>query len=101
MLRSNSLPRVARAACVTEIVLELQRRSIGKRVIESRHDDREDVRVITRARRPQPILVFEHRVASRERMLWIADAVTWAVGAGSPWSDRLSGVVTRVVEVEP
>jgi hypothetical protein len=47
------------------------------------------------------MLVFEHRTARHECMLWIADAVTWAVGAGSPWRDRLGDSLTDVIELEP
>jgi hypothetical protein len=91
----------ARAACLAEIVRRLQRREVAKLVIESRQDDRDDERVITRARTREPSLVFEHRVARQERMLWIADAVTWAVGSGRDWSERLGGVLSDVVEIRP
>jgi hypothetical protein len=89
----------ARAACLAEIVRRLQRREVAKLVIESRQDDRDDERVITRTRAREPSLVFEHRVARQERMLWIAEAVTWAVGSGPDWSERLDGVLSDVVEI--
>lgn len=91
----------ARAACVGEIVRQVQRRGVAKLVLESRQDDRDDERVIMRARERQPPLIFEHRIARHERMLWIADAVTWAVGSGSRWSDRLGDVVADVIEAQP
>ncbi len=91
----------ARAACVEEIVGQVQRRGIAKLVFESRQDDRDDVRVITRTRDRQPPLVFEHRMARYERMLWIADAVAWAVGSGPQWSDRLGSVLVDVIETQP
>jgi hypothetical protein len=34
-------------------------------------------------------------------MLWIADAVTWAVGSGPQWSDLLGDVLIDVIEVHP
>ena len=46
-------------------------------------------------------MVFEHRPGKLERMLWIADAVTWAVGSGHPWTSRLGAVLTDVIELEP
>jgi hypothetical protein len=91
----------ARASCVGEIVRQVQSRGVAKLVLESRQDDRDDERVIMRTRQREPSLVFEHRIARHERMLWIADAVTWAVGSGPQWSDRLGDVLTDVIEVHP
>lgn len=89
----------ARAMCVTEIVDRLQARRVAKLVIESRQDDHDDARTITRARSPEPRLVFEHRRARHEQMLWIADAATWAIGSGRTWSDRLGSVLVGVNDV--
>jgi hypothetical protein len=79
----------------------VQSRGVAKLVLESRQDDRDDERVIMRTRQREPSLVFEHRIARHERLLWIADAVTWAVGSGPQWSDRLGDVLTDVIEVHP
>jgi hypothetical protein len=38
--------------------------------------------------------VYDHHPASSEALLWTADAVCWAVGAGGEWSARLAGVLT-------
>lgn len=91
----------ARAACVAEIVRQVQGRRVAKLVLESRQDDRDDERVIMRTREREPSLVFEHRIARHERMLWIADAVSWAVGSGPRWSDRLGDVLINVIETQP
>jgi hypothetical protein len=40
----------ARAACVAEIVRQVQRREVANLVLESRQDDRDDERVISRTR---------------------------------------------------
>lgn len=90
-----------RAACVTEIVRQLQRRAVGRLVLESRQDDRDDVRIITRARAKEPSLMFEHRTARQERALWLADAVRWAVGAGPPWTNALGSALIEVIETDP
>ncbi len=74
---------------------------MAKLVLESRQDDRDDERVILRTREREPSLVFEHRIARHERMLWIADAVTWAVGSGAQWSERLGDVLIDVIETQP
>jgi len=91
----------ARAACLTAIVDRLQTGSVGRLVIESRDDDREDVRQLLRIRRPHPPLVFEHRQGSDEPMLWVADAVTWAVGAGGRWRQAVDAVVENTIELRP
>ena len=46
-------------------------------------------------------MVFEHRLAAEEAMLWIADGVTWAVGAGAAWSGLIEPILTSVVEIQP
>jgi hypothetical protein len=48
----------ARACCLERIVDELQSRSVGRLVVESRQDDSEDERLMSRVRAPEPRLVF-------------------------------------------
>lgn len=91
----------ARAASLAEMVRQLQRRSVGRLVLESRQDDRDDVRTITRTRSREPSLVFEHRTARHEPALWLADAVSWAVRAGRPWADVLGRSLIDVIEIDP
>lgn len=91
----------ARGECVAEIVRQVQQREVATLVLESRQDDSDDERVIVRTRGPEPPLVFEHRTGRLERMLWIADAVTWAVGSGHAWTQRLDAVLTDVIELRP
>jgi len=38
--------------------------------------------------------VYDHRPARSEPILWAADAICWAVGAGGDWPRRLGDVVT-------
>ena len=45
-------------------------------------------------------VTFDHRRSHTEPMLWAADAVCWAVGAGGDWRRRVEGVLT-VIEVDP
>jgi hypothetical protein len=91
----------ARDACLAEIVRVLQARSVTRLTIESRQDDRDDQRTIVRARAAEPPLLFDHRDGAREPMLWIADAVTWAVGAGGRWLQRADPILESVVELRP
>ncbi len=91
----------ARDACLSEIVRRLQILEVSRLTIESRQDDRDDRRTIQRVRDAEPLLVFDHIEPLGEPVLWIADAVTWAVGAGAPWSKMVEGVVADIVEVQP
>lgn len=38
--------------------------------------------------------VYDHHSAPGEPLLWAADAVCWAVGAGSEWQARIARVLT-------
>ena len=91
----------ARNACLTTVVERVQRRDVPRLVIESRDDDREDERHLVRVRQPEPWLVFEHRRASAEPMLWVADAIAWAHGAGANWRLLIESVVEDVTELRP
>jgi hypothetical protein len=91
----------ARATCLAALVRRLQSMGVARLVIESRDDDRDDVAVIQRERVPEPRLVFEHRVPLDEPMLWVADAVTWAAGAGSEWRELIAPILPGVDEVGP
>jgi hypothetical protein len=44
--------------------------------------------------------VFDHRPSRGEPLLWAADAVAWAVGAGGDWKRRIDPVVT-VADIGP
>lgn len=93
--------RDARAACMSDLVHMLQAEAVQRLVIESRQDDRADVAVIVRTRTRESKLVFEHRRPIDDPMLWIADAVTWAVGAGREWRDLIEPVFNDIRNVTP
>jgi len=38
--------------------------------------------------------VYDHHSAPAEPLLWAADAVCWAVGAGAEWQARIAGILT-------
>ena len=74
---------------------------VDRLVIESRQDDSEDARIISRVRQPLPPLVFEHRIARREAMLGVADGITWAAGARADWQALIDPLVQQVIELRP
>jgi hypothetical protein len=45
-------------------------------------------------------VTFDHRRSSAEPLLWAADAVCWAVGAGGDWRRRVDAILT-VIDVNP
>jgi hypothetical protein len=91
----------ARELCLSTIVERLQSDAIPHLVVESRHDDREDHRTVPRARRAEPPLIWEHRFGAEEPLLWIADGITWAVGAGAAWQQLIAPILSGVVELRP
>lgn len=91
----------ARGACLGALVTDLQRRSVERLVIESRQDDRDDQRTIGRVRLREPRLVFEHRRGVDDPLLWVSDAVTWALGAGREWYDTIRPLVDQMIELRP
>lgn len=38
--------------------------------------------------------VYDHQPSTTEPLLWAADAICWAVGAGTIWARRITGIVT-------
>jgi hypothetical protein len=91
----------ARDACLSAIVLSLQAQMVPRLTIESRQDDRDDRRTIARSRLSTPPLVFEHRRSVREPLLWIADAIAWAYGAGGSWLPLVRPLVDEVTDLRP
>ena len=91
----------ARELCLSAIVDRLQLDAVPHLVLESRRDDREDHLTIPRVRRAEPPLVWEHRLGTEESLLWIADGITWAVGAGVAWRQLTEPILRDVIELRP
>jgi hypothetical protein len=83
------------------IVQSLQEQDLPRLTIEIRQDDRDDRRTIAKSRWSEPPLVFDHRRGAREPLLWIADAVAWAYGAGGRWLPLVEPLVDDVTELRP
>ena len=47
------------------------------------------VRTISRVQTASPSLVFEHRSGEQDPLLWVADGLTWAAGAGNHWRELI------------
>jgi hypothetical protein len=90
---------VARERALRVVIERLQQAFVSRLVIESRQDDRDDQRTIARARSATPPLVFEHRAGADEPLLWVADGVTWAAGAGASWRSIVEHVLDAVIDL--
>lgn len=65
--------------------------------------DRRDRRLIYLAARDLGMaatFTYEHLRSFEEPILWAADAVAWAVGAGRSWHSRVNDIVAAVVDVK-
>lgn len=91
----------ARDLCLAALVRELQSQRVPRLIVETRQDDRDDHRTILRTRAADPTLNFEHRSGSDEPIVWVADAVAWAYGAGQRLSSLARPVVHRVIDLAP
>ena len=91
----------ARSLCLEQIVQHLQAHEVARLVLESRGYDGEDIRTLGRVRAPHPPLIFEHRIGATEPLLWIADGITWAVGAGGTWRSFVMPIVEEIVQLRP
>jgi hypothetical protein len=79
----------------------LQVKAVPHLVVESRHHDSEDHLVVPRVRHAEPPLVWEHRLGTEESLLWIADGITWAVGAGAAWRQLTEPILRDVIDLRP
>lgn len=91
----------AREWCLSAMVRWLQGQGVSRVVLESRDDDRDDVRHLMRVRQPTPPLVFRHLRAIDEPILWAADAAAWSFGAGGVWREAVMGLDPEVIEAWP
>lgn len=94
--------RVALIEAATRLVVE---RAVTVWTLDNMHpaERARDRTVITAALRqagPVPPVAFDHRASRSEPLLWVADAVCWAIGAGRDWPRRIQPSVT-VVNIGP
>jgi len=91
---------VARAACLTRMVVDLDELPLTRLVVEPVESYiPADISTIFHAalKIAHHRFTYEHVLARHEPILWAADAVAWAVGAGGDWLRRAAGVVERTV----
>ncbi|MFD7654983.1 hypothetical protein ACFV4N_13480 [Actinosynnema sp. NPDC059797] len=97
-------PEAARQACLARLTTDLLDLGGGRLVLDTREDrDILDMRTIRTALGKYPRasqLYYEHLISTNEALLWIADAVAWAFGAGGDWARRTKAVVAWDVDLD-
>jgi len=104
--RTIGLDRVAARRLLLDAALDLLiERGVRYWTLEDvppsqRRRDNDAIGHALRSRPKQVPFVYDHKKAHEEPILWIADALGWAVGAGGDWRRRIASAITTV-EVVP
>ena len=100
---SRAEERQARALCLRQLVCDLVPDDARRLVIESREGrdqaDRHVVYTALQSGGAPPSLTYEHVRPHEEPLLWIADAIAWAYGAGTDWRRRIDKLIEKIVDV--
>lgn len=96
---------VARRRCLAMLLRELMILK-GERIVIERREVSQDAR----ERRQMALAIqsgdapaglhYHHMGGHEEPLLWVADAVAWAYGAGGEWRQRVSGLVELVRDAD-
>jgi hypothetical protein len=95
--------REARAACLNALVADIVPAGARRLVLESRESmNRLDTQVVSSALRKygEGQLQYLHLRPQEEPVLWVADAVAWAVGAGGDWRRRVAPMLDDHVRLK-
>jgi hypothetical protein len=97
-------PVPARATCLAALVDDLGDLGADRLVIEKLDTQvRADVATIRGRLAAAPVdppLVYQHLRAYEEPLLWAADAVAWAYGAGPDWRRRMAAMLDKAVRLD-
>ncbi|NUT22453.1 MAG: hypothetical protein HOV77_25045 [Hamadaea sp.] len=94
----------ARMGCLRQLLVD-ESTAMTRLVLDAcetmDHRDRRLIYLAARDIGMAPTFTYEHLRSFEEPLLWVSDAVAWAVGAGRSWHTRVTDVVAVVVEVKP
>jgi hypothetical protein len=96
--------RDSRATCLSALVADIVPLGARRLVIEGRESmNHLDVLILDAALRKHGVggLEYQHLRPHEEPVLWAADAIAWAVGAGEEWLRRVRPVLEKVVFLRP
>lgn len=100
--RCGSAPADGRERCLDALLADIVPAGATVLVIESRRTmDNLDDEVIKAALRKYGTgrLTYRHAGPYEEPLLWVPDAVAWAVGRGGDWRRRSESLLEKVVDV--
>jgi len=104
--RPAGVDRVAaRAALIETATNMIVERDVTAWILDNmqpaeRARDRNTIgRALGRAGPAVPV-VFDHRPSHEEPLLWAADAICWATGAGGDWRRRIEAILT-IIDIDP
>lgn len=93
----------ARHEILSQMVVDLGGTRASLLVLEAMEGqeerDRTSVRLAQQDGYGPPGMTYEHMRAAEEPLLWIADAVAWAYGAGGEWRKRITGTLGKVADL--
>jgi hypothetical protein len=101
---SPSSVKESREMCLSALIADIAPGGAERLVIESRRTmDHLDDAVIKAALRRSGTgrLTFQHATAHQEPLLWLPDAIGWAVGRGGDWKRRVEPLLEKVVDLGP
>jgi len=92
----------SRELCLTALIADIAPAGASLLVLESRESmNHRDVLVLDAALRKHGSQTLEYRHLSpyEEPLLWVSDAVAWAMGAGGDWRRRVEPMIDDVVRL--
>lgn len=99
--REPTARQSAMAALLADLVgLKGQRLIIEHREQSQDRRERAQIAAAIRNRTAPAGLDYRHLKGHEEPLLWVADAVAWAYGAGREWHRRTAGLVDGVLDVD-
>lgn len=96
--------RESREECIGALVADIAPAGARELTVESRESmNHLDIRVIDAALRKHGTgeLIYRHLRPHEEPVLWAADAIAWAVGAGGDWRRRVEPLVEELIRLGP
>jgi hypothetical protein len=93
----------SREVCLTALIADIAPAGASLLVLESRESmNHHDVRVLDAALRKHgsQTLRYRHLSAYEEPLLWVSDAVAWAMGAGGDWRRRAAPLIEEIVRLD-
>ena len=102
---STAREPIARQRCLAILLNELvalkgERIVIERREVSQDARERHQIAMAIQSGSAPSGLRYDHMSGSEEPLLWVADAVAWAYGAGGEWGKRVGGLIELVHDAD-